>query len=201
MQDMERAVDRWRSHRQSRRKFWFTVIRCWWNYLGCSRFQLSEKFYSDCDFYIPDRYSEGYGVSKQELYGRRKWYSLIIALDLGIKASDMVTLAAHKGIDLLSAISPSWRLYSNAAAVLDPKRSDCNYPFNELMVVVSDLSWFRIRKIQSENEVFDIWISLLLVSLPTLFPSMENRTLAYFGLQKIKSNPRPDWRRWKKLLH
>src|SRR6187399_823077 len=92
------------------------------------------SFYEHCHYYIPDRYAEGYGVSRAGVeWAEANGYTLIIALDLGIKASDMVVLAEAKGIDFVICDHhlPGVEI-PRAVAVLDPKRSDCTYPFTEL---------------------------------------------------------------------
>ena len=93
-----------------------------------------KSFYPLVDFYIPDRYAEGYGVSEAGiLWAEENNFSLIIALDLGIKAADMVVLANHKGIDFIICDHhlPDKKI-PHAVAVLDPKQDDCHYPFAEL---------------------------------------------------------------------
>ncbi|NOS55422.1 MAG: single-stranded-DNA-specific exonuclease RecJ, partial [Cyclobacteriaceae bacterium] len=93
-----------------------------------------QSFYPLCDFYIPDRHTEGYGVSEVGIkWAEDNGFSLIIALDLGVKAIDAVTLATEKKIDFIICDHhlPGTDI-PNAIAVLDPKRSDCDYPFKEL---------------------------------------------------------------------
>ncbi|MFN7793354.1 MAG: single-stranded-DNA-specific exonuclease RecJ, partial [Cyclobacteriaceae bacterium] len=93
-----------------------------------------QSFYPLCDFYIPDRHTEGYGVSEAGIkWAEENGFSLIIALDLGVKAIDAVTLATEKKIDFIICDHhlPGTDI-PNAIAVLDPKRSDCDYPFKEL---------------------------------------------------------------------
>ncbi|HLZ15640.1 MAG TPA: DHH family phosphoesterase, partial [Cyclobacteriaceae bacterium] len=97
-------------------------------------FSYLKSFYERCDFYIPDRYAEGYGVSEAGIkWAEENGFTLIIALDLGIKAADMVTLAGIKGIDFIICDHhlPGGEI-PNAVAVLDPKQEDCHYPFKEL---------------------------------------------------------------------
>ncbi|HPB24374.1 MAG TPA: DHH family phosphoesterase, partial [Bacteroidales bacterium] len=93
-----------------------------------------KNYYPDIDFYIPDRYTEGYGISYQGIdYAAEKGISLIIALDCGIKAVEKIDYATEKGVDFI--ICDHHRPGSEiprAAAVLDPKRPDCSYPYEEL---------------------------------------------------------------------
>src|SRR5690606_35784639 len=92
------------------------------------------KICSHCQVYVPDRYAEGYGVSRAGVdWATDHGCSLIIALDCGIKALEMVSLANDRGIDFIICDHhlPGDDL-PNAVAVLDPKRQDCSYPFQEL---------------------------------------------------------------------
>lgn len=93
-----------------------------------------KTFYENLDFYIPDRYSEGYGISFQGIdYAHKNDFKLIIALDCGIKSTDKIDYANEKGIDFIICDHhlPGNRL-PNAVAVLDPKIEHCKYPFKEL---------------------------------------------------------------------
>ena len=93
-----------------------------------------KKYYKKITCYIPDRYNEGYGISYRSIdYAFEKEISLIIALDCGIKAIDKIAYAKAKGIDFIICDHhlPGDEI-PEAVAVLDPKRSDCAYPFSEL---------------------------------------------------------------------
>jgi len=155
-----------------------------------------KKFYPHCDFYIPDRYSEGYGVSETGItWAEENNFSLIIALDLGIKASDMVTLASHKGIDFIICDHhlPGGDI-PNAVAVLDPKREDCEYPYKELSGCGLGFKLIQAytQKYSPETDVQE-YLDLVVVSIASdIVPiSDENRILAHFGLLKLNQNPRP----------
>src|SRR5690606_11693725 len=92
------------------------------------------KFYKNTSYYIPDRYTEGYGISFQGVdYASKEGISLIIALDCGIKAIDKVDYANERGVDFIICDHhrPGDKIPA-AYAVLDPKRVDCNYPYKEL---------------------------------------------------------------------
>ena len=153
-------------------------------------------FYSNVAYYIPDRTSEGYGVSKAGiLWAEQNGYSLIIALDLGIKASDMVLLANHKGIDFIICDHhlPDNKI-PQAVAVLDPKQKDCNYPFKELSgcgIGFKLIQAFALRH-GNEGDVFE-FLDLVVVSIASdIVPiNGENRILAFYGLKKLNENPRP----------
>ena len=153
-------------------------------------------FYSNVAYYIPDRTSEGYGVSKAGiLWAEQNGYSLIIALDLGIKASDMVLLANHKGIDFIICDHhlPDNKI-PQAVAVLDPKQKDCNYPFKVLSgcgIGFKLIQAFALRH-GNEGDVFE-FLDLVVVSIASdIVPiNGENRILAFYGLKKLNENPRP----------
>lgn len=153
-------------------------------------------FYPHCDFYIPDRYAEGYGVSEAGIiWAEENKFTLIIALDLGIKASDMVTLARHKGIDFIICDHhlPGGEI-PNAVAVLDPKREDCTYPFKELSGCGLGFKLVQAYSSQYGNpEDAYQYLDLVVVSIASdIVPiNDENRVLAHFGLQKLNQSPRP----------
>jgi len=163
-----------------------------------------KSFYPNCDFYIPDRYAEGYGVSEAGvIWAEENDFSLIIALDLGIKASDMVTLATHKGIDFIICDHhlPGGDI-PNAVAVLDPKRDDCEYPYKELSGCGLGFKLIQAfsRRYRKEEEIFD-YLDLVVVSIASdIVPiTGENRILAHFGLQKLNTNPRPGLKALKEI--
>jgi len=197
MQDMEKAVQRLAEAIERQEKILIygdydvdgtTAVAVVYSYL--------KNFYPHCEFYIPDRYTEGYGVSEAGIiWAEQNGYSLIIALDLGIKAADMVTMAGHKGIDFIICDHhlPGGEI-PNAVAVLDPKREDCKYPFNELSGCGLGFKLIHAyaKKYRVEKEVFE-YLDLVAVSIASdIVPiNGENRTLAFFGLQRLNQNPRP----------
>jgi len=149
------------------------------------------------DFYIPDRYSEGYGISYQGIdYAVKNGFSLIIALDCGIKAVEKVAYAASKGVDFIICDHhrPGDEL-PEAVAVLDPKRGDCSYPFDELsgcgvgFKLIQALSDRRKLPFESLVEYLDLVVVSIASDIVPI--TGENRILAYFGLQLINSKPRP----------
>ncbi len=163
-----------------------------------------KSFYPHCDFYIPDRYAEGYGVSKAGiLWAEENNFSLIIALDLGIKAADMVVLANHKGIDFIICDHhlPDKKI-PQAVAVLDPKQEDCNYPFTELSGcgIGFKLMQAFARKYADEKALFD-YLDLVVVSIASDIVSIvgENRILSYHGLKKLNNDPRPGLKALKEI--
>jgi single-stranded-DNA-specific exonuclease len=152
--------------------------------------------YQNIEYYNPDRYKEGYGVSQIAIdWAKSKNISLIISLDCGIKANDKVAYAKTLGIDFIICDhhEPGEEL-PEAVAVLDPKRKDCHYPFKELTgngVGFKLLTAFcTINNIPFESLLE--YIDLAMVSIASdIVPIVgENRILAYYGLQKINTNPR-----------
>ena len=155
-----------------------------------------KTFYAQIAYYIPDRTAEGYGVSKAGiLWAEQNGFTLIIALDLGIKASDMVLLANQKGIDFIICDHhlPDNKI-PQAVAVLDPKQADCAYPFKELSGCGIGFKLIQAfaRKYRDEDEVFD-YLDLAVVSIASdIVPiNGENRILSHAGLKKLNEDPRP----------
>lgn len=153
------------------------------------------EFHSGIAFYIPDRYSEGYGISRQGIdYAVTHGFSLIVALDCGIKAIEQVEYAKSKGVDFVIGDHhlPGSDI-PNAVAVLDPKRIDCPYPYKELSgcgIGFKIIQAFLIRN-QMQMELAYRYLDLVAVSIASdIVPiTGENRTLAFFGLKKLNNNP------------
>ena len=169
-------------------------------------FSYLRNFYKQCDFYIPDRYAEGYGVSEAGIkWAHENGFTLIIALDLGIKSADMVTLASIKGIDFIICDHhlPGIDI-PNAIAVLDPKREDCEYPFKELSGCGLGFKLLQAfaRKYRDEKELFE-YLDLVAVSVASdIVPiNGENRIFTYFGLLKLNQNPRPGLKALKEIAN
>ncbi len=154
------------------------------------------KNYTDSvGFYIPDRYDEGYGISKKGIdYAVDHNYSLVIALDCGIKSEEKILYANQKKIDFIICDhhTPGDSI-PNAFAVLDPKRSDCKYPDKNLSgcgVGFKLLQAYSDRK-KIPFEMLLEYIDLTAVSIASdIVPVIgENRILAYHGLKKLGDNP------------
>ncbi|NLZ18805.1 MAG: single-stranded-DNA-specific exonuclease RecJ [Bacteroidales bacterium] len=153
------------------------------------------RFTEKVDFYIPDRYDEGYGVSYKGIdWAADGGFGLIITLDCGIKAIDKVEYARSKGVEVIICDHhlPEESL-PDAVAVLDPKREDCHYPFD-------DLSGCGVgfKLVQAYSQKYDIpfeslipLLDLLVVSISSDLVTMvgENRVLAHFGLKQLNENP------------
>ncbi len=156
-----------------------------------------KSIYKEIDFYIPDRYSEGYGISRAGVdYANENNFSLVIALDCGIKAIDNIAYAAEKNIDfiIVDHHRPGDEL-PPAFAILDPKRPDCPYPYKELSGC--GLGFKLVQAFSKKNGLpfkrLEKFLDLVVVSIASdIVPiTGENRILAYYGLKLVNSNPRP----------
>ncbi|WP_345954512.1 single-stranded-DNA-specific exonuclease RecJ [Mucilaginibacter sp. PAMB04168] len=153
------------------------------------------KRYTNLEYYIPDRYTEGYGISTKGIdYAKANDFSLIIALDCGIKSIDKVAYANEKNIDFIICDHhmPGEELPA-AMAVLDPKRPDCNYPYKELSGC--GIGFKLIQAYAQKNNIpfeeVTQYLDLVATSIACdiVHISGENRILAAFGLQKINDEP------------
>ena len=147
--------------------------------------------------YIPDRYAEGYGLSQQGIdKAVSEHVKLLFTLDCGIKSVDLIAYANQKGIDVIVCDhhNPGEQL-PDAHAVLDPKRSDCNYPFDELCGcgVVFKLIQAHASTLGIEVQELQPYLDLVATaSAADIVPIIdENRTLTYFGMQVFQQSPRP----------
>ncbi|SNS41591.1 exonuclease RecJ [Ekhidna lutea] len=154
------------------------------------------KHFSDnLEFYIPDRYTEGYGISKKGIdYAIEKGFKLIIALDCGVRAIDRAKQAQEAGIDLIICDHhiPGDEL-PGAYALLDPKQKDCKYPFKELSgcgVGFKLLEAFCQQNTIEKEKLFEL-LDLVAVSIASdIVPIVgENRILAFYGLKKLNHSP------------
>ena len=197
MQDMDKAVERLHHAVTSREKI---LVYGDYDVDGTTAVSLVYSFLrrltSLVDFYIPERYDEGYGVSYKGIdWASENGFSLIITLDCGIKANEKVDYAKSKGVDMIICDHhlPENEL-PKAVAVLDPKREDCNYPFD-------DLSGCGVgfKLVQAYSQKYDIpfetlipLLDLLVVSIASDLVSVtgENRILAHYGLKQLNGNPR-----------
>ena len=155
-----------------------------------------QSFYPNIATYIPDRYGEGYGVSFQGIdFAHDNGFSLIIALDCGVKAIDKIKYAKEKNIDFIICDHhrPGDSL-PEAVAVLDPKREDCSYPYDELcgcgvgFKLVQALASRRGETIEDLFSYLDLAATAIGADIVPI--TGENRVLAYFGLQVINTDPR-----------
>ena len=155
-----------------------------------------KTIYPSISTYIPDRYEEGYGVSFKGIdFAEDNNFSLIIALDCGTKALEKVTYASEKKIDFIICDhhKPGPEL-PKAVAILNPKRADCHYPFDELcgcgvgFKLIQALGKNRQQSIEDLVPYLDLVATAIAADIVPM--NGENRTLAYFGLQVINTNPR-----------
>ncbi|MFN0291819.1 single-stranded-DNA-specific exonuclease RecJ [Pedobacter helvus] len=158
-------------------------------------YQFFRQFTKHIAYYIPDRHSEGYGISTQGIdYARENGFHLIIALDCGIRSNDKVAYANSLGIDFIICDHhlPGAEI-PNAVAVLDPKREDCEYPFKELSGcgIGFKLAQAYCTAKDLPDELYERYLDLCMVSIAAdIVPIVdENRVMAYYGLLKLNENP------------
>jgi single-stranded-DNA-specific exonuclease len=156
-----------------------------------------KTIYSNVTTYIPDRYAEGYGISFMGIdYADDNSVSLIIALDCGIKSLNHVAYANEKNIDFIICDHhrPGDKI-PDAVAVLDPKRTDCDYPYDELcgcgigFKLIQALGMNRGQTTDDLVQYLDLVATAIAADIVPM--TGENRVLAKFGLEIINSNPRP----------
>ena len=156
-----------------------------------------KTIYPNIATYIPDRYDEGYGISYKGIdFADDNDFSLIIALDCGIKSVAHIAYAKEKNIDFIICDHhrPGETL-PEAVAVLDPKRDDCDYPYDELcgcgigFKLIQALGSHRDQTIDDFIPYLDLVATAIAADIVPM--TGENRVLAYFGLQVINANPRP----------
>ena len=196
MKDMDKAVERLTKAMQSNEKI---LIYGDYDVDGTTSvslvYRFLVRFYSNLDFYIPDRYNEGYGISIKGIdFAAQNNFKLIIALDCGIKAIEKIKYAKSLGVDFIICDhhNPDDEL-PPAVAVLDSKRADCNYPYKHLSGC--GVGFKLMQAFAMENNIrFEELIPLLdLVALSIASDIVpitgENRILAFYGLKQINSNP------------
>ena len=154
-----------------------------------------KEFYLNIDYYIPNRYIEGYGISNQGIdFAVAHNFSLIIALDCGVKSVDKIDYANSKKVDFIIGDHhlPGTEL-PKAIAVLDPKRSDCNYPYKELSGCGIGFKLIQAFSVQHGIDLEKVYryLDLVCVSIGSdIVPiTGENRILAFHGLHKLNTKP------------
>ena len=197
MKDMDKAVERVERAVRNREKI---MVYGDYDVDGTTAVALAYKFlrqigHKDLLFYIPDRYTEGYGISTKGIdHAARKGATLIIALDCGIKAIEKVDYAKRKGVDFIICDHhlPAEEI-PRAVAVLDPKRADCSYPFDELSGcgVGFKLVQAYCQKNGIPFQQIEPLLDLLAVSIASdIVPLVdENRILAHYGLLRLNASP------------
>ena len=146
-------------------------------------------------YYIPDRYQEGYGVSVESIeYAEKNNFSIIITVDCGIKAVDQVDLAKSKGIEVIICDHhlPAEEL-PKAYGIVNPKQSDCDYPFKDLCGCGIAFKLITAHNLISDHscDVFEFTDFVALATISDMMPLIdENRILVFYGLKRINENPR-----------
>lgn len=198
MKDMDKAVTRVIQAINSNEKILVfgdydvdgtTAVACMYRFL--------KKIYDENNiaFYVPHRYREGYGISKQGIdFAKQNNFSLIISLDCGIKSVELITYAATLGLDFIVCDHhlPDKEL-PPAIAILNPKQKDCNYPYKELcgcgvgFKLITALS----QKLGIHEDEYFCYLDLVVTAIGAdIVPiTGENRILCYYGLKKLNSNP------------
>ncbi len=160
-----------------------------------SMYQFLSALHEPVDFYIPHRYREGYGVSKAGIdFAREKGYTLIISLDCGIKSAELITYAQTLGIDFIVCDHhlPD-QVLPPAVAILNPKQVDCPYPYKELcgcgvgfklMMALSEA-----YKLPAEAYLKYIDLAAIAIAADIVPVTGENRTIAFFGIEKVNNDP------------
>ena len=196
MRDMDRAVDRLNQAMGNRER---VMIYGDYDVDGCTAvalvYRFLQQFYSELDYYIPDRYEEGYGVSIQGVdYAHETGVKLIIVLDCGIKAIEEIAYAKSLGIDFIICDHhvPDEEL-PPAVAILNAKRKDATYPYKDLSgcgVGFKFMQAFAISNGIAFSQLIPL-LDLVAVSIASdIVPIMgENRILAYHGLRQLSQNP------------
>ncbi|QIA07021.1 single-stranded-DNA-specific exonuclease RecJ [Draconibacterium halophilum] len=196
MKDMDKAVARLDKAVENKEK---VIVYGDYDVDGTTSVALMYSFLKqrikDIEYYIPNRYSEGYGISPKSIdYAIDKGVTLIVALDCGIKAVEKIAKAKERGLDFIVCDhhNPDDEV-PPAVAVLDAKQSDCNYPYKELSgcgVGFKLLQGYCKKHEIDYEEIYDL-LDLVAVSIAAdIVPiTGENRVLAYYGLKKLNSNP------------
>jgi len=200
MKDMDKAVERiLKAFDQNEKILVFgdydvdgtTSVACMFRFL--------KKIYKEenIDFYVPHRYREGYGVSRQGIdFAKENGFKLIVSLDCGIKSIELIGYARQLDIDFIVCDHhlPDHEL-PPAVAILNPKQKDCSYPYKELCgcgvgyKLITALS----QRLGLPEEEYTCYLDLVVTAIGAdIVPiTGENRILAYYGLQKLNSNPLP----------
>lgn len=196
MKDMRKAVDRIQTAFEKQEKI---LVYGDYDVDGTTSvatlYQFLKELAPNIDYYIPHRYKEGYGISKIGIdYAKEHGYNLIISVDCGIKSTDLITYAKELGMDFVicdhhlpDPIIPP------AVAILNPKQVDCTYPFKELcgcgVVFKLIIALAEVYNLPSESylQYLDLVVTAIAADIVPVVD--ENRTLSFFGLQKINDNP------------
>lgn len=197
MKDMEKAILRIEKALASKEK---VLVYGDYDVDGTTAVSIVFSFFSSLhpgliEYYIPDRYKEGYGISQAGIdYAAENLFSLIIALDCGIRSNSLVDYALGKGVEFIICDHHlPGDTVPNAAAILNPKQHDCEYPYKELSGAGIG---FKLIQAYADKHGLPMdaimeYIDMVAVSIASDLVDIrgENRTLAYFGLKKLNENP------------
>lgn len=197
MKDMDKAIERIQLAQDNKEG---VLIFGDYDVDGTTSVALVYSFFKDkftkIDFYIPDRYNEGYGISNQGIdYAKSSGITLIIALDCGIRSIDKIEYAKSLGIDFIICDHhlPGDSI-PNAVAVLDPKRNDCDYPFKELAGCGIGLklaqAYAQVCGLDERSYLQYLDYATLSIASDIVPIEDENRVIAYYGLKIINQQPR-----------
>ncbi|HEY4061512.1 MAG TPA: single-stranded-DNA-specific exonuclease RecJ [Puia sp.] len=198
MKDMEKAVERiFEADRRQEKVLIYgdydvdgtTAVAC--------LFRFFQKWYAPerLDFYIPHRYREGYGISRQGIdFAKEKGFTLIISLDCGIKSADLIAYAGTLGIEFIVCDHhlPDTQL-PRAVAILNPKQADCRYPYKELcgcgvgFKLITALSQRLGPSAGDPLQFLDLVATAIAADIVPI--DGENRVLAWYGLKKVNADP------------
>lgn len=197
MKDMEKAINRIENAIAGKEKI---LVYGDYDVDGTTAVSIVYSFFSSrhpglIEYYIPDRYKEGYGISRTGIdYASANGFKLIIALDCGIRSNALVDYASEKGIDFIICDHhlPGDTI-PNAAAILNPKQKDCEYPYKELSGAGIG---FKLIQAYADKHGLPMdsimeYIDMVAVSIASDLVDIrgENRTLAYFGLKRLNESP------------
>ncbi len=196
MKDMEKAVDRILMAFEKKEKI---LVFGDYDVDGttsvASMYQFLRSQYEAVDFYIPHRYKEGYGVSKMGIdHAKENGFELILSLDCGIKSVELIAYAKELGIDFIVGDHhlPDKEL-PNAVAILNPKQSDCNYPYKELCGcgVGFKLMMALAERLGLPESSYLQYLDLVATAIAADIVPMtgENRVMAFYGLKKVNEDP------------
>lgn len=197
MKDMDKAIERIQLAQDNKEG---VLIFGDYDVDGTTSVALVYSFFKDkftkIDFYIPDRYNEGYGISNQGIdYAKSAGITLIISLDCGIRSIDKIEYAKSLGIDFIICDHhlPGDSI-PNAVAVLDPKRNDCDYPFKELAGCGIGLklaqAYAQVCGLDERSYLQYLDYATLSIASDIVPIEDENRVIAYYGLKIINQQPR-----------
>ena len=197
MKDMDKAIERIQIAQDNKEG---VLVFGDYDVDGTTSVALAYSFFKDkfdrINFYIPDRYEEGYGISIKGIdYAKTNNLSLIIALDCGIRSVDKIQYAKSLGIDFIICDHHlPGNLLPAATAVLDPKREDCDYPFKELAGCGIGLkltqAYAQVNNLDERSYLQYLDFATLSIASDIVPIEDENRVIAHFGLKIINQQPR-----------